>query len=222
MVTVIRELPKKAGTARIIWDEAQPRRDNSDIYLPLEDGGVYLPLLKDQQFLFKFEDIRNRHTKSYWFGGTDEEPFLVQIEDKAFGAYLKGGEELFYRALKPQGIRFLEDLLKSPSQRQGDIFAVPLGKRKDIDLHRTLWQVLRLNEDDPKSLERIEDYNLFDTRHTITGFGYSMPRYFIRGMPAEIATGIIRAPDHRDLKLNEENIYFLAQTNYLVNPKLAD
>ncbi|MCK4552852.1 hypothetical protein KAT80_01480 [Candidatus Pacearchaeota archaeon] len=240
MVTIIKSLPKKAGKAKINWDSVdEPIREGKDIILPLQDT-VYLPLAKGEQFLFKsFEHESYRAPReNYWFGGTDEEPFLVQIEKDAFNTFTNNGEEAFYRSIKPFFVDFLEKILNIEAERQGDIFAVPIGERKNKGIQSFLTQSYISREYPKLELKKNQNsLSLFGTRHALNGYvlGEQHPggevtsphfKPFLLTNSLEersvLGTGIIKAPDHEVLDLNKEFIYFMAQTRYLVNPKEAD
>ncbi|MBI2590265.1 MAG: hypothetical protein HYW33_00070 [Candidatus Blackburnbacteria bacterium] len=103
------KLPKNAGEAVLEWDHrvSEPRREGRTIFLPAHGPVEFYPLQDGRQFLVVVWDkTRNSYnsepqwTHTLHFGGTDEQPFLVQMEPAVLDE-LTGGEEAFYQTLKP-------------------------------------------------------------------------------------------------------------------------
>ena len=201
----IKDLPKKAGKAKIEWDWSisTPKRDRKEIYLPENPTATFFHLKDETQFLFD----SNGKT---WFGGTDEEPFLVELDREALNKFIigKGNEEIFYQSLVPQKIKDISVELNSPYKRQGDVFAARLCEEKYLE--KTLSRLLS----EPEFKVEHGMSNVLRTRHIGKGT-------FVRINRRELFRGIIEAPDHKTLNL-EDALYVLDQTRYLVNPSNAD
>ena len=75
----MKELPKSAGKAILEWDKGVKSfsRNKKRIVLPLNQRLSYFPLQEGNQFLAYLPRDERREV---WFGGTDEEPFLVEME----------------------------------------------------------------------------------------------------------------------------------------------
>ena len=84
-----KNFPKRAGKAILEYkvDESEPKRDEEYIILPLIPRADLFFLAGGNQFLFHIGKERNDHWDRYWFGGTDENPFLVEITSKPLNSY---------------------------------------------------------------------------------------------------------------------------------------
>jgi len=113
-------LPKKAGIAVLRWSKNvnRPSLSGKTIKLPSYNDVQFFPLLKGKQFLLETDD-------GVYFGGTDERPFLVELEDVVMNALHKS-EEAFFNAIKPRDAKALEKAFGVTAVRQGDWFAVPI------------------------------------------------------------------------------------------------
>ena len=159
-----------------------------------------------------------------WFGGTDEEPFLVQLQPQVFEAFSKSAskqrgkqEEVFKESLKPTTIKALETAFGVRALRQGDIFACPLPFKIDA----LQGAALALQMGDITINHDAEKASLFGTRHSITGtLGTFGTHRGNRDSSTVVGVGILRAPDHQPLELKTPHI--LAQAEYLYEPTKAD
>lgn len=208
-------LPKKAGVAVLDWNDEGPTRDGEIIKLPTNAEAQFFPLLDGAQFLFQ---IPGRESVRAFFGGTDEQPFLVEMEPSVIFS-LRGGDEEFFNSIKPNGAKVLEEAFDTKAVRQGDWFAVPLPLS---------WKVTcgmaALVEHNPKviepSNEKEREVQLRGTRHTL------IVERFIRMRERNyldcilVGEGLLKAPDHKDRVLKGPHAFF--QTAHLVDPKAAD
>lgn len=209
--------PKRAGKAIIEYDsqETYPRREGSTIILPYRGDLQLYKLQKDwNQFIARLD------YSTGWFGGTDENPFLVRISNRPFDCYCRYGPDGFYNSLIP-------DLPGKTHRRQGDIFACPIPFSWEeivkacryIDGMRV--EVLSISEDRP----------IFGTRHSIRGQALDR-RLTIKGDPDsgidraherqwyDLVEGTVVAPDHTPMELI--GVHVLAQTLHLTDAKNAD
>src|SRR3989338_2608130 len=115
-------LPKKAGVAVLDWKDGEPTRDGKTINLPAYEEVQFFPLLDGVQLLLQIP--RGERVRAF-FGGTDEQPFLVELEPSVIVS-LRNGEDGFFNAIKPNGAKVLEEAFDTKAVRQGDWFAVPL------------------------------------------------------------------------------------------------
>ena len=216
---LLRELgsrrPGRAGKAILKYDDVDvPRREKDVIILP-ERGDLQLVRLQRgwNQFIARLD------RSTVWFGGTDENPFLVSIDELPFRWYCKYGPKGFYESLLPE-------LPGDTYRRQGDIFAapIPFTWEEVLKAYRYIlgWvdvEVIEIDEGDE---------GLFGTRHHLRGVILNrrvrMPETFTSYGPSPtwlvLAEGTVVAPDHADMKL--EGVHALAQTRYLREPRKAD
>jgi hypothetical protein len=212
-------LPSKAGKAKIHFTHeniSRPKRDKEDIILPLSKAGELYPLAQGTQFIFT--QSGQGINREIFFGGTDEEPFLVQLSPNIFSAlreekFFDGNQRSLYNALKPAGITKREILFKTDCGRQGDIFFVPL--EITFDALETMFCALYPDPED-KRFDPITTnaMSVFGTRHELHGTYLNVPNV---GLFAE---GILKAPDHAERTLL--GVHFLAQTVHLFDPSKAD
>lgn len=221
VLTVNPEIPKNAGKAKIEWlapdQSSLPRRDKNIIYLPAYQKAQFHKLAWGVQFLFVF------HERSYgqllvYFGGTDEEPFLVQLDSEVLSYYERGGEKGFYAALKPRVIKDLEEAFEVESERQGDIFGVPIPMSWEL-LGKSvkLYSALEGKGYDYEP-EQVKDRAVFGTRHLFSGYELQIGLGKIESLI--FGEGLIKAPDHADLILTRVHVF--GQTSFLINPQKAD
>lgn len=218
----MKELPAKAGLAVLEWDKgiSRPERDESTIAAPRNAGVEFFALKEGVQFLLLITAVgSDQRQQGVYFGGTDEQPFLVELETEAFRAFIEGGEAGFFAALKPKLIKDIEQTYRGReaaerrTKRQGDIFAHALRwPWKGLILHhlKLLGTELTL---------RHAECALFGTRHDFRGLlgEFKLPETAVKALVGE---GIVEAPDHSPLELKIPHV--LAQASLLRNPKKAD
>lgn len=246
------DLPTEAGEAKIHFGSppktgifARVRQEKEEIRMPVRNGpDIYLPNMSElefyplqnegrkDQFLAKFIDESYRPDRVF-FAGTDERPFMVEIETYLFGVYRDDGEEAFYRALKPGSVRKLEREFNVVAKRQGDIFCVPYpGDFSWKNINNALSFISLGGWKDRLEIE-VNGINVFGTRHQLSGYYAENPSIRIidaflpNGQETRrprwrwsIAEGVLTAPDHEDLTLDQPHVLFQAEG--LANPKLAD
>lgn len=209
-------LPKKAGMATLTWSERAliASREEGDIKLPLDDNVQFFPLQRGVQFLIATPDINGRNAPRLFFGGTDERPFLVEMNlDVLLG--LKKGEAGFYDAIKPEGAKFCEEKFGTKTIRQGDWFAVPIPLNWDA-VHGLLGLFHRNHK---IVANKEKGISIGGTRHLlIEGQLVSMNQNYL--VCAGIAEGLLRAPDHEDKVMKGPHALF--QTQHLREPEKAD
>ena len=205
----MKDLPRQADKARLDWDKGLsfPQRDRSRIGLPFMEGVRYFPLLDGKQFIVQTSE----HGRT-WFGGTDEEPFLVEMNSAVADHFVKsrGSVSALYEHLVPEPVLSLAKEVGTPYRRQGDIFAARFSAESQ-------------SEDRLASLlggqVQSRDLQIFGTRHTGKG------RYIVLnpGMQSQkiLFRGVVEAPDHAPMNLSN-GLYLLGQTRFIVNPVNAD
>lgn len=225
--------PSKAGLAEIVYSSYRretPHREGAMIMLPDNPDGLdFFPLKNGHQFLAAISPPPlmpgNDPGTNYWFGGTDEGPFLVQLRHEPYDVLTTKGEDAFFEALKPPVIRELEREFGVASRRQGDIWAVPLPFGWD-ELNRMFIVCGERNAGIDPWIVRphpIENHPLFGTRHRLTGQGNGVTRWTMtaHNPPHSVyAEGIISAPDHSPMDLT--GLHVLRQAEVLVRPNEAD
>ena len=218
-------LPDRAGKAELKYkDIARPIRRNDIITLPSRGWELYW--LKIDQFLCvsKKKEVvgySSKEARKTWFGGTDEQPFLVEMEELV---WTNGGEwvswldvwkqELFYDCIKPPIITHYEKTYGLKTKRQGDIFTVPLPEQnwnKLLDLMMSMSVDDEIYPEDSRGRKTV-----FGTRHVL--HGYEIIQNSTTN--AFVGKGLLEAPDHKELNLKETCLF--AQTRFLNNPKKAD
>ncbi|MBI4149263.1 hypothetical protein HY491_02345 [Candidatus Woesearchaeota archaeon] len=203
------KLPTKAGKAvlKLAHKYTYPELANGTITLPKWRGNKFFPLRRGRQFLFVDNTVNNTLSAFYWFGGTDEQPFLTEVTKVAAEALIDGGEAAFFAALKPQTIHDLEKKLHAPSRRQGDIFIMPLPFGWDA-LQRSLDDFGIRVED--KELVAATEVPVFGTSHVLTGKILDDVYHDSHGEPVIIASGRLTAPNHRARRLKGPNLLMQA------------
>ncbi len=221
-------LPSQADKAEIKWSAVEgPRRKGNEIVLRLVDQMMFVPILEDKQFIccYPKDHSSYRTQPEIWFGGTDENPFLVRLganQDVIVGVntILKGeGVEPFFEALKPTRLSDVERLFGTKAKRQGDIFALP-----------TRWSWTEFEKMSVllglflKGAKDRDEWSLFQTRYSIKGRIVEVElrpeRYGNDRIETTLATGMLEAPDHQPLEL--EKIHVLFQSAGLYSPQDAD
>jgi hypothetical protein len=213
-------LPDRAGIVTITFAPGRwPLRHRETITLPSNQNGEFYPLMGGEQFLFHQQSAAGERT---WFGGTDEAPFLTELQHKAFQEFLAGGEKKLYEALRPIIIRWAEQKWGlEKTLRQGDIFAYPLPAGYGLKRHGMPLQP-KWKKKHPRIIERTSA--LFSTRHLLTGRMVVTPDQIrspgVRNELVMIGAGLLEAPDHAPVEL--PGLHLLAQTRHLTSPKYAD
>ena len=200
----MKNLPRQADKAHLVWDSkiSIPERNRDLIMLPNNPLANYYPLRKGKQFLME-------NGGGLWFGGTDEEPFLVQLQAKAIERFVSsyGSYEAFYEDLVPSNVRNMSTETGAPYKRQGDIFATRFCEGSYFEKRLSSLFNVDMKRD---------EFQIFGTRHVGKGLVLSLERN-----PALLFRGVVEAPDHAPLCLND-GLYLLGQTRYIVNPQAAD
>jgi len=198
----MKHLPKKADKAHIEWNSEImfPERTEKMIVLPKNNSTVYYTLQEGRQFLLWTQG-------KAWFGGTDEEPFLVELQTRAIDNYTAAGGdiEIFYNSLVPDNVRKISRETETPYKRQGDIFAARFCGEKYFEKRLSNLLGTKINEGEG---------SVFGTRHVARGLLFNVGQ-------SSLFKGTIEAPDHKPLVLDDA-LYLLGQTQYIVNPKNAD
>ncbi len=222
----VKHLPKLAGRATIRWNtQGQVRREGPEISLPIHEQAEFLPLQGGRQFVYRLPASQNE--QAVFFGGTDEEPFLVRLipqmtEVVEDAKTLRSGEATFYQSLKPRKVKLLENTFGVEAKRQGDIFAVPIPFGwNELRAFASLFGV-GLPREEPTN----DKLQVFGTRHTLegqhlevlVGEGESFSRRTV--CVATLATGTLMAPDHAPKLL--DGIHALFQVEVLYRPREAD
>ncbi len=208
----MRNLPKKAGLAKLHYERNRhktPFRKSADIVLPDDPEMELFFLMNGKQFLLRIENSETQ----YWFGGTDERPFLVRLKEEPFRAFQKEGDNLFYATLKPKTITKFEQTFQVLAKRQGDIFAVPVPHSWD-ELQRASLICLGVKREP----ESVKLQPIFGTRHRLTGLYSENIELF--GSYYPLGEGVLEAPDHSPLKL--ERMHLIVQAQNLYDPRSAD
>lgn len=214
----MKQLPPKAGKAILDWNEkVLPQRNDRHIVLPHSHDVEFFWVVEAVQFLIVSHHNNGwSRSPSCWFGGTDEEPFLVELQPEVLPTFLKDGWQGFYRALQPPYVA-TADQKGQPWLRQGDIFA--------IQLPLTWEQLLRkmLLEQPKVSIESAKDQAIYGTRHQIQRGLAITGDYRLKPIIGEfglIAEGELVAPDHKPHTLAGPHL--LLQTQFLSHPQKAD
>lgn len=221
-----KHLPKQAGVAEIKWTEGGlPRREGTQIALPLTETCEFRPLKNDRQFIY-YTPRRQYQEAQCWFGGTDEAPFLVELAKPAETAKLlvaEKGEAAFYQYLKPSDAKFVEQLFGQEAKRQGDIFAVavPWSWEELQGFAMLLGAAVRGSK--PKDGQ----VRVFETRHVLQGQCLETVTPQVTSYNERIGerrmvfgSGILEAPDHAPRIL--EGVHALFQVEVLARPREAD
>lgn len=212
-------LPRKAGIAVLNWGARTPSRVGKTITLPTFDGVEFFPLLSGAQFLLHAPGLAPGLNEAF-FGGTDEQPFLVQLEPSVVATFRSGGEQEFYTALKPVAVDRLEERFSSHALRQGDWFAVRFP-----DWSRAkYWAQCSFHRDGECNSGATEKgiVAVGGTRHTLKGRFLAPCRMMqeLRSNCPLVGEGVLEAPDHADKVLKGPHAFF--QTARLANPEAAD
>jgi len=209
-------LPKKAGVATLVWNERAQiaSREEGEITLPHDDNVQFFPLQRGEQFLVAVPDNNRRSEIRLFFGGTDERPFLVEMNPNALLG-LKKGESGFYKFIKPDGAKFCEEKFGTKTLRQGDWFAVPIPLSWNA-VHGLLGLFCQEHKTVTKKEKGI---SIGGTRHLLIE-GQLVTMDYNHHNCTGIAEGLLRAPDHEDKILKGPHALF--QTSLLKEPQKAD
>jgi hypothetical protein len=209
------EVPKKAGEAELIFEMGVelPFRDGNKITIPATETGLEM-----FQLMPSWEQFLIWNGKCF-FGGTDEQPFLVELDTDVVDRYIESGIEGVYDFLLPSKIIKLAEEFEVELKRQGDIFAMPLkwDRERMNDLHLMLY-----GERMPPAegiFSETEGNNLFGTRHVL-GKGSMFEMELWKNSFTVVENATICAPDHRDMKL--PGLHIVEQGSGLYSPKEAD
>ena len=202
--------PRKAGEAVLEYspEVSSAFREKDLIVLP-ERGDLQLyKLEKDwRQFIARLD------YSMVWFGGTDENSFLVRISNRPFSEYCRRGPVGFYQSLVPE-------LPGRTYKRQGDIFASPIPYTWE-DVLKAFKFIHGWVRSTVASQPNEAGRGLFGTRHHLEGVTLETSTR-IEGMEdfVVLAEGTVKAPDHTDMKL--EGVHALHQTRHLHDSRNAD
>ncbi len=218
----MKELPKKAGEAKLQFGykgkKTPPLRIGKKIILPGYKSTEFFPLQNGKQFLL---DLGH----SLWFGGTDENVFLVRLNTDILKVINleELNEKDFYKILKPEIIQEIEKRFNVKSKRQGDIWAVPI-KFSIKDLVRAAFLFWgREYEAKVKTAKRL---SILKTRHRLTGkyiLNHGVVDPDQEGSESRnviVGEGIVKSPNHSAIKL--QGLHILTQTAYLWDSTKAD
>jgi hypothetical protein len=205
MATLLNSPVRKFGIAEVEFESSgAPSRRGTVLALPFAFNDVEMhSLLGGEQFLLKTSG-RN------FFGGTDEQPFMVELDQSHMERFERGGEDAFYEGLKPSRMRDYERVTGAEAVRQGDIWALPLGVTWNFlnNYHRQSYLA-------PPKLRR-GTKTVARTRHRIVGCWTSrwvrLPKdrgwVNLQGLAAE---GTLRAPDHEERRLDGPHLLMRTQ-----------
>lgn len=213
----LNSLPKKAGVATLTWSEKAQiaSREEDDIKLPLDDNVQFFPLQWGEQFLVAVPDNNRQEGQHLFFGGTDERPFLVEMNPSTL-LYLKKGEAGFYDAIKPNGAKFCEEKFGTMTIRQGDWFAVPIPLNWKV-VHGLFSLFCHCVHKTVTKKEK--GIPIGETRHLLIE-GQLVTINYNNLKCIGVAEGLLRAPDHEDKVLKGPHALF--QTQHLKKPQNAD
>lgn len=207
--------PEKAGLARLQFgstpglratDVGRPENEPDLILFGARFADIeYYPLLDGSQFLAR---VPHWMSHTLYFGGTDEAPFLVELEAGLFTSLKMNGEDRFYEMLKPKLIRALEKAYGSEGTvRQGDIWAYQFpggyaGLRQDpqVEYNGSLLLMAHDNRTVMGTRHRLDGW-LVQTKLTLRLGGKQM---FVP--KSRVAEGVLSAPDHADVVLEGPHI----------------
>jgi len=215
MSTLTEDPPCTFGVAELRFErlslERRIGRRGDTIFFPPEwvQTEVY-PIQDGEQFLLAEQERT-------FFGGTDEQPFVVELEPEHLERFRSGGETAFYSGLRPPNLVKYESLLGTKAVRQGDIWALSFG---------VSWEELKLNWDRSSGCRQTlgvveSSTKVFRTRHTLVGRRASrrtrvLTKTGFIGLRGITGDGVLSAPDHADLHL--EGPHLLMQTPGILDP----
>ena len=212
------ELPTEAGKAKIKFDTCtNPWRKAETIYLPRNPSVELFFLKGGSQFLYWFNNQGYSEANQLWFGGTDEQPFLVRLQPTLFtdmNTKWKTEEDFFWSLVPSRtrklAKRHLAENEKFTLRRQGDWFYTPMNvKWKDLE---TVWAAS--DRDLTVGTTSGEGQRLLQTRHVLKGELSNFDR-FVFGQ------GTLEAEDHAKVEF-KDTVYMLEQAANLYSPPEAD
>lgn len=210
--------PTKAGKAKLDYGVVgEPSRVRRTIVIPNTPDLELFPL-QDNWNQFLVITGRNR---AVWFGGTDENPFLVAMDDDVLDNFFQRGSEGFYADLVPGVMTRLRDMFQTPWVRQGDVFAYPLPYSWD-DLDKA-FDICRGSKLGYKEVDaRPAAVSVLGTRHRLCAGRFLAESVEILGLGVRVPVveGRVEAPDHTPMTLVGPHV--LSQTRHLYSPKEAD
>lgn len=190
-------LPERAGQARLAFVRStgeEPYREGERIVLPHEPEADFWPLQNGEQFVY---GARLEGSLHHFFGGTDERPFLVEIEDSPVELLRQQGEKAFYQALMPPLIQKWSKRWQREPSRQGDIWSLALPLN---------WLQLKQHcQSNGWSgfVYDVRNQSIFATHHRFTGL-------YLQPVPTDravIGEGVIEAPDHQPIELPGPHLF---------------
>ncbi|MFA6898512.1 MAG: hypothetical protein WC250_03860, partial [Candidatus Paceibacterota bacterium] len=200
------KLPARAGKAELRFGNPTHAdfvafRDGKTIRLVGRAQDEFYPLLDGRQFIYRApNDV-------VFFGGTDEEPFLVQLSRRPMDVFIEDGEEAFFESLFPDQARLAEKLFGTKTVRQGDIFATPVGiPWEELERYEKLFSGREIPVASGKSLSPV-----LSTRHRLKGRIHLTKVFGISD--GQVGEGLLSAPDHESKEL--KGVHTLHQTSYL-------
>lgn len=216
------EIPPKAGDATLMprahhsLMQVAERKEN-EIYFPGNILSRFYFLKKGEQFLMTYPRNDRSGGSHLFFGGTDEKPFLVELEFSAFEDLVKG-EDAFFQGLKSPVTCEWEGYLGKKAKRQGDWFAI--GTTRNFQSWPKFMSEHFYGEE--FAIESVESQPLNNTRHRLVGLYAHATREKQSRWSGEfiIAEGEIHAPDHEPLALKGPHLLF--QADHLLHPQQAD
>lgn len=215
MSALLVEPRERFGQAKVAFGVdtpwGRPAREGAQISFPFAFDEISMyELMNGQQFLIVPGDGRRPY-----FGGTDEAPFMVQLESVHLANFVRGGEATFYDGLKPTKIKNYEEIFGGEALRQGDIWALALPMGWD-----ELRAYYRKSTGEQRGLKISEgSRSILKTRHVITGKwakdrpraplqeagSYKYTRRYL-SIRDDVVEGIMTAPDHAPLKLDGPHV----------------
>ncbi len=192
-------------------------REGSIITVPFHRAVEFFLLgQRGGALLFTHDGTAKPHTqKKFWFCGFDQAPFLSEITEAAYCAFLRGGETGFFQSLKPEVVHKCEGYYGVTAKRQGDVYLCPIGGLTWKELQE-LCHVRSGNNLQIEEFTAEKPDKVFDTRHTFVGKVAKVELLFGH-TNVWVGSGTIMAPDHAPLVL--ETPHIIAQSAGLVDPK---
>jgi hypothetical protein len=202
------DLPSKCGPVTMNYSPHVriPQRDNPlSITLPSPNGRPMLfHLLKGgNQFIVHYANphrVGMGNPCCNVFGGFDERAaFLTGVTNTAWSAFQSGGEEGFFDALTPSGVRLIRSIYPdAPVFRQGDIWGVGVPQTWS----ELAYQHLASNRRRRKAMAGAKPSigAVLDTNHRLSArqYGPAVFSYQQRTLThaTAAAEGTLEAPDH--------------------------